>query len=257
MIVLAALIFLPRWLMFALSAAMVLGHHAFDHVTPGSLGPLSGLWKVLHVPETLTWGEGRVLSIRYPLIPWPGVMALGYLFAPLLALPPERLRRTCLALGAALTLAFVGVRALNIYGDPHPWERLSTPLLTLFSFLNTTKYPPSAAYLLMTLGPAIGILPLIERVPALIRTPLAIFGRTPMFFYIVHLYVLQLGAIMYAVTRYGPGVVDLDRWPPDGYYIGLAPVFIAWGGALVVLFFLCRWYGGIKHQRPASWRWML
>jgi uncharacterized membrane protein len=255
MISLAALVYLPRRIMFALSLAILLGHDAFDHLRPDDLGPLSGLWKFLHVPEPIIWAGDHVAFVQYPLIPWPAVMALGYLFAPILLKPREDMRRACLLLGVSLSLAFVLLRAVNIYADPAPWERGSSPLFTLFSFLNTTKYPPSLCYLLMTLGPAIALLPFLDRLPAVARRPLDTFGKTPMFFYILHLYLLQLAGAIYAFARYGSSIL---RWTgprsiPEDYYIGLAPVYLAWGAALILLYFPCRWYAAYKHRRPAWW----
>lgn len=255
MIILAVLLYLPRRVMFALSLAILLGHDALDNLKPEFFGSLSFLWKILHVAEPIQWAEGHVLVVKYPLIPWPAVMALGYLFAPTLLRPRDAMRRACILLGVALTLAFVALRAVNVYADPHPWRSQPTPLFTLLSFLNTTKYPPSLCYLLMTLGPAIVILPFLDRLPARIRNPFDTFGKVPMFFYIIHLYLLQLGAFAFAYARYGSEIFqwsDTDALP-DNYYIGLAPVYLAWAAVVLVLYFPCLKYARHKHRRPAWW----
>ncbi len=263
MIFLAALLALsiPRWIMFAISAAIALGHNALDHLTPDSFGSLSALWKVLHVAEPIHWGwgatESHVLLVKYPLLPWPAVMVLGYLFAPILALPPERQRRICLTLGLSLTLAFIALRAINLYADPNPWQNQQSTLFTFLSFINTTKYPPSLCYLLMTLGPAIAILPFLDRLPCALRRPIATFGKVPMFFYITHLYLLQLGGIASAYARYGPDILQLEGWPPPDFYQGLAPIYLAWALAVLILHFPCRWYARMKHRHPARWHWLL
>lgn len=259
MIALAGLMFLPRRLMFAVSLAIACGHNALDHVEPESLGPLSGLWTLLHVSGPIHWGkdDAHVLFVRYPLIPWPAVMALGYLFAPILTLPRDSMRRVCALLGAAMVAAFLVVRIPNLYGDPAPWSRQDSPLGTALSFLNVTKYPASLSYLLITLGPAIASLAILDRLPGMIRRVIDTFGKVPMFFYITHLYLLQLGGAAFAYARYGGEILQWEFGPPSDYYIGLAPVYLGWAGAILILYFPCRWYARVKHGRPAWWHWMM
>jgi uncharacterized membrane protein len=248
MIALAALIYLPRTLMFALTFAMIAGHNALDSVTPESLGPFGAVWKLLHVSAPISWGadRGHTLFVRYPLIPWPGVMALGFLAAPLFH---ARNRRRLIAVGAAFSLAFVLLRLLNAYGDPVPWTPQPTPLATLLSFINTQKYPPSLLFLCMTLGPALAIVPLLERLPAAPRSWLLAFGQASMFFYIAHLFVLQFAMIATALLTHGVAVFQWTS-PPN---FGLPAVYAAWIGAVAALYIPCRRLAAFKQRRRPWW----
>jgi uncharacterized membrane protein len=167
------------------------------------------------------------------------------------------MRRTCVLLGVTMIAAFLALRAINLYADPSPWSHQTSPLRTALSFLNVTKYPPSLAYLLITLGPAVAVLPFLDRLPGASRRVIDAFGKVPMFFYVTHLYLLQLGGIAFAYARYGDQILQWELGPPDDYYIGLLPVYLGWAGALVILYFPCRWYARLKHRRPARWHWMV
>jgi uncharacterized membrane protein len=160
MIVLAALIRLPLPAVAAFGVAMVAGHNALDGVTPQSLGGWGPLWAILHVPGGIRLAPGQVLYVAYPLIPWLGVMAVGYAFGALLLRPAAQRHRILHRLGGALTVGLVLLRASNLYGDPSPWSAQPTAVGTVLSFLDTTKYAPSLLFLLMTLGPSILALPL-------------------------------------------------------------------------------------------------
>ena len=157
MIALAALVHLPHRALAIASIAVILLHNAFDGVQAAQFGALSGIWNVLHQPGVFFLG-GIAVVAGYPLVPWIAVMAAGFCAGPLLLRQPQERRRALLLWGTGLVVAFVVLRALNIYGDPQPWSAQSSPLLTAISFLRTTKYPPSLAFLLMTLGPALLLL---------------------------------------------------------------------------------------------------
>jgi uncharacterized membrane protein len=196
----------------------------------------------------------------YPLVPWIGVMAAGYGFGQVLLLSPWRRKRLMLRLGITLTLAFVVLRALNIYGDPHPWMVEKNALYTLLSFINCEKYPPSLLFLLMTLGPAIIALGLFERfnpsnlVPPLLQ-PLIVFGRVPLFFYILHIPLIHALAIVFAMVKYGPAVSELFKGgrPPDDYGYSLPVVYLIWIGVVLALYPVCRWFANVKRRRRDVW----
>ena len=166
MIVLAALIHLPLGAIAAFGMAMVVGHNAFDGIRvaswqgPGSPVPSAWdkLWILLHQGAEFVpvfGGSGPVVFVIYPLVPWVGVIALGYVCGSLYTLDPGRRRVLLRRIGLALIAAFIVIRATNIYGDPRPWAPQGTMLFSVFSFVNTTKYPVSLLYLLMTIGPAL------------------------------------------------------------------------------------------------------
>jgi uncharacterized membrane protein len=255
MIVLAGLIYLPMPAVAAVGMAMILGHNLLDGITPESLGAWGPLWIFLHVQAMVPLGSSQNLLVAYPLIPWIGVMAAGYAFGTLLLRPERQRRRTLLLLGSALTLAFLLIRVVNVYGDPAPWTAQETAGRTVLSFLNTTKYPPSLQFLLMTLGPAIAVLPLFERLTGPVARAVIVFGRVPLFFYVLHLYLIHaLALTVGALAGFDPGQF-LHLWMrlPEGWGYGLPVVYLVWAGVVLALYPACRWFAGVKARRREAW----
>jgi uncharacterized membrane protein len=148
----------------------------------------------------------------------------------------------------------VALRALNVYGDPGPWSPQRNGLLTVLSFLNCQKYPPSLLFLLMTLGPSLLLLGSLERgVPALVR-PLVVFGRVPLFYYVLHLLLIDVLVVGLAVARYGSRTRELfAQGPPADYGYGLAVVYLVWIGVVATLYPVCRWYAAVKARSRSRW----
>ena len=260
MIVLAGLIYLPTWALVSVGMAMVAGHDLLDGIAPPTFGALAPLWTVLHVPGFLITGPHTVF-VTYPLVPWLGVTALGYALGHLYAWDAGRRQAWLLRLGLALTVGFVVLRWLNVYGDPFPWSAQRSPLWTLVSFLNTQKYPPSLLFLLMTLGPALLLLRAFDvGTPRLLRPALA-FGKVPLFFYVLHFYLIHLLAVVVCYVGYGDvgGMFrspDLGHFPftaPPGWGLGLPWIYAIWIGVVLALYPLCRWYAGVKRRRTDWW----
>jgi uncharacterized membrane protein len=256
MLVLALLVQVPRWVAIAFGLVLVVAHNAFDPVEPADLGGMAWLWRVLHEGGPLQLGS-FVLYVAYPLVPWVAVMALGYGLAPWLV-GEQRRDRTLLLAGLAMIGAFVVLRVTAVYGDPAPWE--PDPRGGVWSLpgaLNTQKYPPSLLYLLMTLGPACLALVALDRARGAWVRPVAVFGRVPLFFYLLHVPLLHVAALVWAKLQYGR-LVDFfagpDTWPP-AYAPSLARAYLAWLGALLVLYPLCAWYDRVK-QRRRDLRWL-
>ncbi len=204
MIALAGLLWLPRGALAVLALAVIAGHNLLDGIRVQGDGALAVLWKVLHQRDWITVTDGLRLRTSYPVLPWIGVIALGWVIGPWFARGGDALlrqRRLWLA-GAGALLAFVLLRAINVYGDS-PWQSLATLGNTLMSFFNVTKYPPSLLFLLLTLGIGLLLLRLYEQ-PRVARAlaPLANIGAAPMFFYLLHLYVLKLLYVL-AEARWG------------------------------------------------------
>src|SRR5215216_1134709 len=196
MIILAALIYLPKSVIAAFGLLMIALHNLLDPIRvegwhgPGTPAPGIGekLWIVLHqafYAFPILSEPSPVVAVIYPLIPWVGVMAVGYVFGTLYQLSAQRRRRLLVMIGSGATLLFIVIRAINIYGDPNKWSQQKNFVFTVLSFVNTTKYPPSLLFLLMTLGPAILALALFEANAAggWIRRFFVTFGRVPLFFY--------------------------------------------------------------------------
>jgi uncharacterized membrane protein len=263
MIALSALIFLPLPWLAGFSALMIAGHNLFDGVKSESFGSLSWFWKVLHEgPSMLQPSENHVVFVVYPLIPWIAVISAGYCLGRIFDLDHDRRRRVLLQSGIALTIAFVLLRATNLYGDMHPWAAQNSPVMTVISFLNATKYPPSLIYLLMTLGPALIALGLLDGISVSERNPFLVFGKVPLFYYVLHWYALHLAAIGLAWFKYGrvdflfglpPSVNPMSRGYPPDYGYGLGMVYLVWIVILVALYPLCLRFARVKARHRAAW----
>ena len=256
MLALAALVHLPVAAVTTFGIVMITTHNAFDGIKTSTLGAWGPLWTVLHEGGTVDLGGGHKLAVGYPLIPWIGVIAAGYGCAHGLMRTPISRRAWLLRLGVALTAAFVALRLSNLYGDARLWSVQSTLLATLYSFLHCVKYPPSLGYLLMTLGPALIVLGLLDRrTPGWMR-PLLNFGRVPMFFYLLHLPLVHGLAVLSASWRWGRadwlyGATPAD--PPADAGFGLFGTYLAWSVCSVLLFFACRWFANLKRRRRDAW----
>lgn len=269
MILMAGLVKLPLKLVGAIGLIIIAGHNLLDsHL--GSIiqglptNPLGWLWKVMY----LGFFAGPVgnLMVLYSIVPWIGVMAAGYAFGAIVTLDPERRNRICLAIGLSAIAAFLLLRGFNIYGDPRPWTAVSqnpnAPAAppALFRFLNTNKYPASLLFLLMTLGPTITLIPLLERAGGMLARWLTIFGRVPFFYYMLHIpliHLLALGVSYLKLGQVSPWLFEnhpMGNGPaPDGYTWSLGTLYLVWAIAVVVLYFVCRWFAELKARRSDWW----
>ena len=273
MVALAAMVHLRlRWIAF-LGAAMVLTHNLFDRVNPATFGGLSGLWMILHRPGTIRIGDHAAFLVAFPLIPWVGVMALGYALGA--ALLRQDRRKLLFLMGAACTISFVFLRTFHLYGNSGhdvqavlgdsagPWSVQSTLVLTLVSFFNTVKFPPSLQFLLMTLGPSLMALAWFDRLRVKRAIPgvLLVFGRVPLFYYVLHLLFIHTLAVWVALARHQPaawllyGGFMLSPIVPPGYGHGLAFIYAMWLLTVVALYFPCKWFMNLKRQHP-EFRWL-
>jgi len=220
---------------------------------------LGELWKILYIGFFQGPVAGTPLIVLYSIIPWIGVMAAGYWFGTVLTLEPARRNRVCLRVGLGATALFVVLRGVNSYGDPQPWS-VSGRLPALLSFLNTTKYPASLSFLLMTLGPTIALVPLLDRARGRVAQWLTIFGRVPFFYYVLHIPLIHALALVVSKIRTG----SVDPWlftnhpmgnppAPDGYTWSLGLLYLVWAVAVVMLYFASRWYADVKARRSDWW----
>lgn len=261
MVVLAAVIHLPLWGVAAFGLIMIAGHNLLDPIPPQSWGAWSGLWKVLHVSAPLEPAPGFNIFVAYPLIPWIGVMATGFAFGALMKRERAERRLIVLWLGLGLIAGFIVLRATNLYGDMKPWAPQSSPLFTMFSFVNCTKYPPSLLYLMMTLGPALVFLSLADReLGGAWKKPIIVFGRVPLFFYLLHLPLIHGIAVLLSFLHYGNanGILHSPVFPeseglPADYGYGLLVVYAIWALVIVLLYPLCRWFADLKQRRRDPW----
>jgi uncharacterized membrane protein len=256
MVALGALVFLPIRVVGVIGVVMIATHNLLDGigasplmVAPGVFGHASvtdWLWSILHV---------RNAPVTYPLIPWIGVMAAGYSFGPVLQHAPDRRRRELLGLGTLLVVGFILLRAINVYGDAQRWSTQSSSLFTFLSFLNTTKYPPSLLYLLMTLGPAILSLVLFERLRGPVARFFIVYGRVPFLFYVAHLYLIHALVLLFAAFRGDDlhGYLVFWRLMPESWGYSLGVAYAVWILVVLALYPLCRWFAGVKARRRDAW----
>ena len=257
MVVLAGAQFLGRRACFALGTAIILGHNFLDAFWPaasmtGTTGPL---WVSLHARQLYEVGAFSIF-VSYPLLPWVGVMLAGYGAAGLFELPEKRRGELLLRIGIGLVIAFILVRALNVYGDPRPWDfDPSRTAASVMSFLGTTKYPPSLLYILMTLGPAAIACAFVERLYGPIRDALATLGRAPLAFYVAHFYLIHVLAILLGIAQGFAAEQFLTRFRyfPEGFGVGLPGVYLIWITVVVIVYPLCRWLAALKARRRDWW----
>lgn len=260
MVCMAALIHLPLWGVAAFGIVMIAGHNLLDGIRPEAFGSLSWLWIVLHVQAPVQVSSNVGFFVAYPLIPWIGVMASGFAFGAIMKCERAERRRILLRLGIGMTVVFVLLRATNLYGDPHSWSQQTSALFTFFSFINCEKYPPSLLYLLITLGPAIVALSLFDRELGGWSKPIIVFGRVPLFYYLLHVPLIHGIAVLLAHLKYGSAGGVWNGPPfgpnsgyPENYGSGLLGVYAVWAVVILLLYPLCRWFAGVKQRRRDAW----
>jgi uncharacterized membrane protein len=257
MVVLAGAQFLGRRACLAIGAAILLGHNLLDAVWPAAstTGSTAPLWAVLHARQLYEVGPFSVY-FSYPLLPWTGVMLVGYGAAGLFELPAKLRDQRLLRIGMGLVIAFILVRALNVYGDPHPWHfDPGRTAGSVMSFLGTTKYPPSLLYILMTLGPAAIACAFAERLRGPVKDALVTLGRAPLAFYIAHLYLIHALTILLGIAQgfAAQQFFTHYRYFPKGFGVGLAGVYLIWIAVVVILYPFCRWVAAVKARRQDWW----
>lgn len=252
MVVLAGVIQLAPMTVGAIGLIMIAGHNLLDGIEPASFGVWAPVWSLLHVRGPLPFGY-----VSYPLIPWAGVMMLGYALGRSYELdaPSRRSLFTKSAMGAFVIFALL--RLSNVYGDPHPWQHQPTLLMTAMSFFDVEKYPPSLLYLLALLSIALLLLAAFDSDRGWVRRLafLQTFGRVPLFFYVLHLYLAHLSAGLLAwMMGWDTAVLTSShKTLPAGWGVSLPWVYVAWITVLLLLYPLCRWFGEVKRRRKEWW----
>lgn len=255
MIVLAGLIWLPYPLILAIGCILVLGHNALDtiHAEGNTAGALA--WRLLHEQGNTNFGDFSVF-VMYPILPWIGVMTLGYCLGRIYTteFDAARRKRILTGLGLGAIAFFVLMRFINFYGDMKPWSSQPDPVFTVLSFFNVTKYPPSLLYATITLGPALLFLAYSEKISNGVSKFITIYGKVPMFYYLCHLYLIHLGGVVMAYLQ-GFQPADFDHTPPADYGVNLGITYLVWIAVVLLLYPACKWYEGYKYARKEN-KWL-
>ncbi|OCQ23734.1 hypothetical protein A7985_07275 [Pseudoalteromonas luteoviolacea] len=254
MIALAALLYLPRLWIAVIGLAIVFGHNAlgFIEFAPHETG--YSLWTILHDRAFLVSEGALKIRASYPVLPWIGVIAVGYAAGPLFSHNVDELtrRKTLIMGGTACLVALVLLRAFNIYGESQPWQMYDESIRSVMSFLNFTKYPPSLMFLLFTLGIGAFVLAYLETAKSKLCAMLKTFGSVPMFFYILHLYVLLITYFILSKVIGTTTVIGPNDYP----YLGFPNVWLVWLAAIVLaalLYWPCKKFSQFKHSSQSAW----
>jgi uncharacterized membrane protein len=261
MIILAGLIHLPNKLILAIGIILVAGHNLLDniHITGNNLKAFG--WALLHDQNFFTW-NGKNVLVGYPLLPWIGVMALGYCLGNLytVGFSAEKRKKILVMIGVSAIVLFIVIRLLNVYGDPSHWAHQSSVFYTFLSFIKASKYPPSLLYILMTLGPAVLFLAFTENIRSAASRIISVYGRVPMFYYLLHIFLVHFLALVAAglFTDFGWKVWILKQplWFAEdlkGYGFSLGVVYLVWAGVVIGLYPLCKWYDRYKQSHKEKW----
>ena len=257
MIVLAALIHLPRKYILLFSCLLIFGHNFFDNVHyPGNM-----FWSIIHERTAFKLSPNSQLRVGYPLVPWIAVMSLGYCFGTFYdkSFGSARRKKIFNIIGFSAILVFIILRWANFYGNPLPWKHYDSVSKELISFLNPAKYPPSLLYLLMTLGVSIVFLANSENLKGRVVNFFCTFGRVPFYYYILHLYLIHILAMLCAqLSGFGWRLFILPNWIGvvpgiKGYGFPLWVVYLIWIALIAVLYPICKNFDNYKQSHKEKW----
>ena len=258
MLVLSAAQWGGRSVCLLIGVTILLTHNLLDSGWPATAGPLDEqwpLWVAAHAQMAKRAGPLLFVFI-YPVLPWIGVMLAGFGSSGVFELPPDRRNRVLIGTGLGLTAAFVLFRALDMYGDPNRWQlQPGSSVATAIDFLNTTKYPPSIEFLLMTIGPAAVLCGLADRFRGRLKEALIVFGRVPFAFYVAHVILIHSLSVLLGVAQ-GFDVrqmFTLFLFYPPNYGVPLAGVYVVWLLVIALMYPFCRWVAGVKTRRRDWW----
>ena len=258
MIFLGLVLWLPCNLILLIGLLIVFGHNSLDFIEKKHQGPFPPWWSLLHVPGFFPMGKDHVVGIFYPFLSWAGLMMVGYCMGKIFTdNEPGKARKIFLWMGFGLLIFFVGLRSINLYGDPDPWSHQKNGLYTFFSFMKVRKYPPSLLFTSATIGISLIFLGLIKNTSSRLSKMIIVYGRVPFFYYLVHFYVLHLIEVIVYFFR-GHSMVEGLAGSPNvpfkfassGEGFNLWIVYAIWICVVVGLYPLCKWYDDYrtKHQ---------
>ncbi len=253
MIVLAALVHFSKYFILAFSVVLIFGHNLLDNIHMGG----RMFWSIIHERNIFKLSDDVSFYIEYPLIPWIAVMSLGYFFGTYYkpSFDPNKRKKSFNIIGIAAISLFIILRPFNIYGESVPFDNNGMFSQALMSFLQLTKYPPSLLYLLVTLGAAFLFLANTENVRGKVVNFFCTFGRVPFFYYIIHLYLIHIVAMIFAqFSGFGWQAMILPEWfIPQGFGFALWVVYAVWIGIVVLMYPICKWFDTYKQAHKEKW----
>ena len=252
MVILSVLQFLPYKILLILGLLIVFGHNLLDSLKVEQPLAESFTWSVVHVSHFYKITPGLSVFVLYPFLPWLGLMITGYCLGKLYINNTDKnyRKRFLVITGIALIILFIVLRSINVYGDMHQWQKQSSPIFTLLDFINTTKYPPSLLYILMTIGPALIFLAYAENMHNWLTKKFVIFGKVPFFYYILHVFLIHITAII--LFSFSDKIWN-DPVLKQGYPLWM--VYVVWISVVIILYFPCKWYSRYKANRPGN-KWL-
>jgi len=258
MVILSFLLYLPLRVLFIIGIVMVVGHNMLDGFNYNNMNEIPFWHAFFHQQMFTSYAEGRFFAVLYPLIPWPGVMLLGYCMGAwyVKEFDAAKRKRLLLGWGLATMAAFFILRWVNVYGDLVPWSTQKDNTMTIISFFNVTKYPPSLLYLCMTLGPALLLLIWLEKVKAGWTNVVSVYGRVPMFYYLLHFFTIHVLCII-AFFAVGRPLSDMAAgnfaFRPNDFGFTLPIVYLIWIAVVAGLYPLCKRYDTFKQHNKRWW----
>jgi uncharacterized membrane protein len=274
MIIMAALIHLKESVLLGIGIVIIVAHNLLDYFPVPAEHPLFAWCTLVYQGGPLQIAPGQIFIVGYPFLPWLGIMLMGYCMGQLYQkeFDPARRQKVLLTAGIAATLLFILLRGINLYGDPAPWQSQKDGLHTFLSFMNCTKYPVSLLYTLMTLGPVLILLSWIEKISVRRWKPVEVFGRVPMFYYIIHFYLIHVLAIAtFLIVRHktfsdlnfhflsggnflaGPATPGYFGGIPIGAGFRLPWVYLVWIVVILMMYPVCKKYNRYKSTHTHWW----
>ena len=262
MIFLSVLCFLPKRIILSIGLILIAGHNLLDDITVQGTDFHSIIWYILHQQNGIPITNNHVLFFAYPVIPWIGLMALGYCLGSFYTRDFDVLKRKkwLIALGTGSIVLFFIIRGINVYGDLVPWTQQNSTAKTIMSFFNVTKYPPSLAYILITIGPSLLLLYAFENVKNKISDFMLVFGRVPLFYYFLHVFVIHVAAII-GVLVFNDNGLEILRELSNAHFLGglaskgysLFTTYMVWIAIIIILYLPCRKYMIYKANNKDKW----
>ena len=260
MVLLSVLQYLPYKILLLTGLVIVFGHNLLDTIHIETPFLKSVFWSIIHVRHEYPINDQLLFVVAYPFLPWLGVMILGYVLGKLYlpetnaAFRKKILRKA----GIALFVLFVLIRWTNLYGDMHQWQVQKTTVFTVLDFINTSKYPPSLLFILMTLGPALILLSFLERTSNSISKRVIIFGKVAFFYYVLHVFLIHsISWLAFFVSGHSWNDLDFNHFregslpPASGHPLWI--VYFVWISVIIILYFPCRWYSKYKTTHQQWW----